>query len=96
MLHSQFLFLRRKDIGEGALVLGQLMGYDDQMERLAVLEAGLTVRGLDFAKDLAALTGEALEGFQRVPGGVDSDLVQRVQEIDDRLQKYIEMEDVLQ
>lgn len=72
------------------------MGYDDQMERLAVLEAGLTIRGLNFAKELAALTGEALEGFQRVPGGVDPDLVQRVQEIDIRLQKFIEMEDILQ
>jgi hypothetical protein len=72
------------------------MGYDDKMERMAVLEAGLTVRGVDFAKELVALTGEALEGFQRVPGGVDPDLIQRIQQIDDRLQKYIEVEDVLQ
>jgi len=85
-----------KDIGEGALVLGQLMGYDDTEERLAVLETGLTVRGLDFAKEMAALTGEALRGFQTVPGGADPELVERIQEMDDRIQAFIDAADVLQ
>jgi hypothetical protein len=76
--------------------LGQLIGYENKNERMAVLEAGLTVRGVDFAKEMAALTCEALEGFERVPGGVDPDLVGQIQEIDDRLQKFIEEEDVLQ
>merc|ERR1712008_63721 len=65
-----------QDLGEGALVLSQLLGYDDRNERLAVLDAGLTVRGVEFAKELAALTAEALDGFARVPGGVGPDLVQ--------------------
>ena len=52
-----------KDIGEGAIVLGQLLGYDDDSERSAVLDAGLAVRGMGFARELAGLTGEALEDF---------------------------------
>lgn len=85
-----------QDIGEEALVLGQLLGYDDARERLAVLDAGLTVRGLDFAKQMAALTEEALEGFTRVPCGADPDLVKRVSEIDSRLRKFIEQQKILQ
>lgn len=85
-----------QDIGEEALVLGQLLGYDDARERLAVLDAGLTVRGLDFAKRMAALTKEALEGFTRVPCGADPDLVERVSQIDVRLRKFIEQQRTLQ
>ena len=40
-----------KGIGEGAIVVGQLLGYDEKAERLAVLDAGLAVRGIDFAHE---------------------------------------------
>ena len=78
-----------KDIGEGALVLGQLIAYEDKNERMAVLEAGLTVRGVPFAIELASLTQEALDGFKNVPS-VDQTLVSRVEEIDQAVKKYIE------
>ena len=78
-----------KDMGEEALVLGQLLGYDNAKERLAVLDAGLTVRGLEFAKGMMALTEEALDGFTRVVGGADPELVERVTEIDARLRGFI-------
>ena len=35
-------------------MLGQLLGYDSKAERLAVLDAGLTVRGVEFAGDVQA------------------------------------------
>ena len=84
-------------IGEGAIVLGQLLGYDDESERLAVLDAGLAVRGVDFAQELASLTQEALEGFKAVlgegggsgNGGVDPDLIKSVEVIDERIRRYI-------
>ena len=79
-----------QDIGEGALVLGQLLGYDDRNERVAVLEAGLRLRGADFAKDMRRLTQEALEGFKVVPGGVDQELIERVEDIDSIIQEYID------
>lgn len=82
-----------KGIGEGAVVLGQLLGYDDDSERAAVLDAGLAVRGVDFAKELAALTAEALEGFGEVRtqgGEVDPELVRSVEGIDDRIRRFIE------
>lgn len=79
-----------KDMGEAALVLGQLMGYDDENELIGVLDAGLAVRGVDFALEMSDLSKEALDGFQRVPGGVDPDLVQRVQRIDSRLNEFLE------
>ncbi|KAL7426267.1 hypothetical protein ACHAXH_000656 [Discostella pseudostelligera] len=80
-----------KDIGEGAIVLGQLLGYEDESERLAVLDAGLTVRGVEFANELAALTEEALEGFEQASAreNVDAELVDRVRVIDDRIRKFI-------
>lgn len=82
-----------KGIGEGAIVLGQLLGYDDESERLAVLDAGLAVRGTDFAQELAALTEEALAGFEAMPGGadggVDPALVESVRAIDERIRKFI-------
>lgn len=76
-----------KEIGEGAVVLGQLLGYDDRAERIAVLEAGLTVRGPKFAEELLELTAEALEGFKNV-GSVDPELVDRVREIDERIRSF--------
>lgn len=81
-----------QDIGEGAIVLGQLLGYEDEAERLAVLDAGLTVRGVEFANELAALTQEALQGFTVVGTreNVDAELVDRVRVIDDRIRKFIE------
>ncbi|KAK1740262.1 hypothetical protein QTG54_009212 [Skeletonema marinoi] len=79
-----------KGIGEGAIVLGQLLGYDEKAERLAVLDAGLAVRGVDFAHELKGLTSEALEGFQSVQGDVDPGLVKSVEEIDERIQQFIE------
>lgn len=79
-----------QELGEGAVVLGQLLGYDDRSERLAVLDAGLTVRGVPFAKELVELTEEALEGFERVPGGADPDLVCIVTEIDERIRQFID------
>jgi hypothetical protein len=79
-----------KGIGEGAIVLGQLLGYDEKAERLAVLDAGLAVRGIDFAHELKELTTEALDGFKAVQGGVDPGLVKSVEEIDERIQQFIE------
>jgi hypothetical protein len=79
-----------KDMGEATVVLGQLMGYNSDEELLGVLEAGLTVRGSAFALEMASLTEEALDGFQRVPGGVDPELVERVTFIDKRLREYLD------
>lgn len=78
-----------KDMGEATLVLGQLMGYDDENELLGVLDAGLAVRGTEFALEMNDLTKEALDGFQRIPGGVDPGLIQRVQCIDSRLNEFL-------
>ena len=79
-----------KEMGDAALVLGQLMGYENDNELLGVLDAGLTVRGTDFAKEMVLLTEEALEGFQQVPGGVDTELVDRVTLIRSRLRTFID------
>lgn len=78
------------DMGEAALVLGQLMGYDDRDELLGVLEAGLTVQGRDFAHEMESLTKEALEGFESVRGGVEPELVERVKFVDQRLKQYLD------
>jgi len=77
-----------KDIGEGALVLGQLLGYDNEEERILVLEGGLRVRGYEFARHMRELTQEALEGFQTVQN-VDEELVQRVSQIDGIIGEYL-------
>jgi len=77
------------DLGEAAVVLGQLMGYEKEEELRGVLDAGLTVRGRDFAIEMSALTSEALDGFKKVPGGVDPGLVQRVGYIDLRLNEFL-------
>ena len=86
-----------RDLGEGALVLGQLLGYDDKAERLAVLDAGLMVRGADFATEISSLCDEALNGFEKVPEGVDPNLVHIVKEINSRVLSFIdETEDSFQ
>jgi hypothetical protein len=77
------------ELGETAQVLGQIIGYETKIERTAILDAGLTVRGNPFAKELFALTTEALNGFQTVIGGADPDLVVRVQQIHDHLQEFL-------
>ena len=81
------------DLGEAAQVLGHIIGYDTKIERIAVLDAGLMVRGTSFAKELFGLTTEALTGFQNVVDGADPDLVDRVQQIHDHLQAYITQND---
>lgn len=80
------------DLGEAAQVLGHLIGYESKSERIAILEAGLTVRGVDFAKEMLSMADEALNGFSRVPGGADPDLVLSVQEIQDRLKTFVKRE----
>ena len=70
-------------------MLGQLLGYDNKAERLAVLDAGLTVRGVEFAVELSALTSEALEGFKTVTG-VDPGLVKSIEEIDERIALFMD------
>lgn len=44
LIQTRILEELGEDLGEGALVLSQLLGYEDRKERLAVLGAGLTVR----------------------------------------------------
>eukprot|EP00977_Amphora_coffeiformis_P002180 scaffold425_cov175-Amphora_coffeaeformis.AAC.39 len=85
------------DLGEAAQVLGQLIGYDNEAERCAVLEAGLVVRGVDFAKELQELTTEALDGLARVPGNAaDPNLIRIVQSIDASIRRYLEKETTFQ
>jgi hypothetical protein len=99
MIQTRVLEELGKEMGEAALVLGQLMGYNDDNEKnneelLGVLDAGLTVRGSCFAMEMRKLTQEALDGFQRIPGGdVDPDLVERVKLIDSRLQEFLDEEE---
>jgi hypothetical protein len=81
-----------RDMGEAAQALVQLIGYESKSERLAVLDAGLAVRGLDFAEEMLSLTEEALDGFTSVPGGVDSELLVCVNDIRDRLRFHIDKE----
>lgn len=94
MIQTRVIMEVGEEMGEGALVLGQLIGYEDDAERIAVLEAGLAVRGLDFAMELKELTVEALDGFTRVPAAskVDPQLVRRVQAIDKKIQQFIDKE----
>lgn len=73
---------------EAAQVLGQLIGYDSSAERVAVLEAGLAVRGPNFAEQLVRLTDEALEGFKTVAGGADPSLVAIIKDINQRIQRH--------
>jgi len=88
-----------KGLGDGAVVLGQLLGYESEAERLAVLDAGLAVRGIAFARELLELTSEALDGFEAVKregGQVDSDLVKMVKSISDRIQHFLDIGGVFQ
>jgi hypothetical protein len=86
-----------QDLGEAAQVLGQLIGYDNEAERLAVLSAGLSVRGVEFAREVKELTVEALDGLARVPGGgADPTLVKMVQGIDEAIQTYLDQESPFQ
>jgi hypothetical protein len=84
------------DLGQAAQALGQLIGYESKSERTAVLEAGLAVQGVDFAREMVALTEEALDGFARVQGGADPDLVECVKEIDKRLRSFLERDAAFQ
>ncbi len=89
MIQARVIEELGQDLGEGAQVLGQLIGYDSKDERLAVLEAGLSVRGVEFAKELNAMTLEALEGFRNAVTGADPGLIAIVQEINDYIQVFI-------
>ena len=83
-----------QNLGDAAQVIMQLLNYETKGERIAVLEAGLTVRGSDFAQELLDATEEALQGFQNVPAQqVDPELVQRVREIRDRTKKFVIMDE---
>ena len=73
-----------------AAILRQLPGYEDDDERLGVLNAGLVVRGADFAKEMYDLTKEALTGFKRYPEGeVDPELLRRVESVDTELKEFL-------
>ena len=86
-------------LGEGAIVLGQLLGYDNDAERLAILDAGLAVRGYDYAIELQTLTKTALDDFSSMMNSmtkrvkeedvVDPELVRRVEIINRRIEEYI-------
>jgi len=83
-----------RDLGEAAEVLNQLLGYDDPGERIAVLEAGLQVQGIDFAQDMLDMVNEAVEGFKNLPDGeVDPELIQRVTEIASSVEKFVSNSD---
>jgi hypothetical protein len=90
MIQTRVLEEAGSGLGEAAQVLGQLIGYQSAAERLAVLEAGLTVRGPAFARQLLEMTEEALDGFTRVVGGADPDLVVCIEQIDQRLRTYLD------
>ena len=89
----------KEHLGEGAIVLGQLLGYDNDNERLAVLDAGLAVRGYDYAIELRELTKNALVDFNKImtrnveeeEGSVvvDPELIRRVETINRRIEEYI-------
>jgi hypothetical protein len=89
MIQARIIEELGQDLGERAQILGQLLGYETTEERLAVLDAGLQVRGKDFAMELKEFTTEALEGFKTVPGGVEPKLMQIVTEIDSRIDQYL-------
>lgn len=89
MVQARIIEELGQDLGERAQILGQLLGYETTEERLAVLDAGLQVRGRDFAMELKEFTTEALQGFQSVPGGVEPRLMQIVSEIDARIDQFL-------
>eukprot|EP00588_Corethron_pennatum_P012936 CAMPEP_0194282518 /NCGR_PEP_ID=MMETSP0169-20130528/23299_1 /TAXON_ID=218684 /ORGANISM="Corethron pennatum, Strain L29A3" /LENGTH=355 /DNA_ID=CAMNT_0039027869 /DNA_START=76 /DNA_END=1143 /DNA_ORIENTATION=- len=87
-----------KNLGEGGIVLGQLVGYEKDEERMSVLRSGLQVRGISFAQELRTLTEEALDGFsagdEKGMDAVDPVLVERVRSIDRELESFIKGEGI--
>jgi hypothetical protein len=82
-----------KSLGDEAMILGQLLGYDDPNERMAVLQAGLGVRGLHFAKNLWACTEQVVADLDRLgTRNSDPELVRRVQEIYDTVGDYVQQQ----
>jgi len=77
----------KKTLGEGAEVLSQLLSYDEEKERMAVMTAGLELRGLEFAGELESMSKEALERMEKIE--VDPELVYRLTGIHEGIQKYI-------
>lgn len=76
------------ELGEAAKVLNQLVGFDSDQERLAVLEAGLSIQGPAYARQMLSLTEESLQGFKQI--GAEPGLVERVKAIDVRLRSYLD------
>jgi hypothetical protein len=91
MIQARVLDEIGSDLGEAATVLNQLVGFDFDEERLAVLDAGLSVQGPAYARQMLSLTEQSLQGFERL--GADPILVERVKSIDERLRKYLESQD---
>lgn len=89
MIQARVLEELGQGMGDAAVFLGRLMGYDSEDELIAVLESGLTVRGTDFVRELSGLCKEALDGFLKVHGGVDPQLVRRVKTVDSRLDEIL-------
>jgi hypothetical protein len=87
MIQARVLDEIGSDLGEAAKVLNQLVGFDFDEERLAVLDAGLSVQGPAYAYQMLSLTEKSLEGFKRL--GADPVLVDRVKSIDERLRQYL-------
>jgi hypothetical protein len=87
MIQARVLDEIGSDLGEAAKVLNQLIGFDFDEERLAVLDAGLSVQGPAYAYQMLSLTEKSLEGFKRL--GADPVLVDRVKSIDERLRRYL-------
>jgi len=80
--------LGKQSLGEGAAVLSQLLAYDDEKERRAVMQAGLELRGLEFAIELESMSQEALQTMEKVDA--DPELVFRLTGLHEGVQKFIE------
>lgn len=80
--------LGKKTLGEGAAVLSQLLAYDDEKERKAVMQAGLELRGLEFALELESMSKEALQTMETVDA--DLELVYRLTGLHEGIQSFIE------
>lgn len=82
-----------KGLGDEALVLGQLLGYDDPRERIAVLRAGMSVRGVEFSQKMGKLTEKALTDFQRLGAeNTDPELVERVKGIHEAIHEFLNLQ----
>lgn len=80
---------RKQDcLGDAASFLGQLTGFKDNDERIAVLQASLIVRGQPFAKEMFRLTEEALEGLPKQLN-VDTELVEVVEGLNHQLRRFL-------